>query len=140
MQKGVFTMDLFIGFVLTALTGICGYLFGILKERRDLKWRENRAALQCAYAYFDILCVYIKENEPMPKTLLDILKELKYYKNFNIVNKTTFKKVRKLIEYRVYNEFNQSYNSNVKSDFVKEAEEFLPILKNEIEYTLFKLK
>lgn len=127
-------------FVIIAVSGWTGYFVGILKERNYAKWKENREALQCCYAYFDVLIMRMKENIPMSESLFKQLNDLKYNKNFNILNQELFKKIRTLLESPIYDIRLQKYNEEIKEKFISDIENLLPILKKEMEKVIFLQK
>lgn len=125
-------IDLILRLLIIILSGLCGYMFGILRERNFIKWRENRTALQSAYAYIDVLKARMLENLPYTNSLYNQLHELKYKQNFNIVNKKIFMMVRTILELPIYDSALKEYNPEKRDDFIKQANEILPILRQEM--------
>lgn len=114
------------------ISGFLGYFCGIFRERNFIKWRENRQALQSAYAYCDVLKVRIEENSPFTKSLYKQLEKLKYKQNFNIQNEIIFLKLRAILESPIYDPITHTYNQDIKDKFIKSIEEILPIIKTEL--------
>lgn len=106
-----------------------GFLVGIFKQRNDVKWKENREALQCAYACCEDLKRRVSKNLPLNTKLID---DLKYYKCFNIADKNIFKKVTEIIEFGICNPDTLTYIESKKDEYVTLIGELLPLIKNKL--------
>lgn len=126
-------MELLTTLLIAFLTAIIGYFIGAIQERNSIKWKENREAIQCAYACFDIQSNRIKANIARSSQLSDKWDDLKYNKNFNIINKRIHEKVRVILEYPIYDPISKTYDYEKRDDFINKLNEILPILKKELE-------
>lgn len=122
-------MELLQSFILFVLTGAVSYLYGLLSERRQIKWKENRKALQVAYGYCDIYLARIKIDEPVSDLLFEQGNQLKYNHIFNVEDKTLFHKLHHILEMPIYDNASKTYNQDLKQEFIKLLEEILPLLK-----------
>lgn len=121
------------GIFLTLIGGVVGYFFGIIKEKYSIKWKENREALQCAYAYFDMLYFRLEAKMPFTDLLWRQLEDLKYKKNFNILNKKIHKEVRRLMKIPLYDISTKTYNMDIYDEAMQSMKVLLEKIKKELE-------
>lgn len=126
-------MEILTTLLIAFLTAIIGYFIGTIQERNSIKWKENREAIQCAYACFDLQSNRIKANVKRNSQLAEKWDDLKYNKNFNIINKDIHTKVRDILEMKIYDPENKTYNYDLRDEFISKLDEILPMLKKELE-------
>lgn len=108
---------------------IIGFFVGIYKERNNTKWKENREAIQCAYACCEELKRSINKNIPIN---IDLVKDLKHNKWFNIENKDVKSKVFNIVETGIIDSNTGMYIEKEANELVKKIDNVLPILINEL--------
>ena len=110
------------------LGGVIGFYIGIFKERNDTKWKENREAVQCAYACCEELKRSVNKNIPLNINLIENLKN----KWFNIKDKKTRDKIFNIIETGIIDSTTGSYLKDKAIELVKQIDNILPLLLKEL--------
>ena len=110
------------------LGGVIGFYIGIFKERNDTKWKENREAIQCAYACCEELKRSVNKNIPLNINLIENLKN----KWFNIKDKKTRDKIFNIIETGIIDSTTGSYLKDKAIELVKQIDNILPLLLKEL--------
>lgn len=108
--------------------GAIGFYIGIFKERNDTKWKENREAVQCAYACCEELKRSVNKNIPLNINLIGNLKN----KWFNIKDKKTRDKIFNIIETGIIDSTTGSYLKDKAIELVKQIDNVLPLLLKEL--------
>ncbi len=115
--------------LVSLLGGFIGFWIGIFKQRNDIKWKENREALQCAYA----CCVELKRSISKNFAInTELINELKFNKYFNIKKENIRNKVYEILEYSIVDSATMKYIDDKKADLIKLIDEVLPLLLKEL--------
>jgi hypothetical protein len=126
-------VDIIATLLIAFLTAIIGYFIGTIQERNSIKWKENREAIQCAFACVHVQLYLAKDREKVYSELAKKWSDLKYNKIFNIINKKIYKELSEVLELPFYDPIIHEYDEQGANQFISRAEKILPILKKELE-------